>query len=79
MIDKLKMVCGNCFFNGGRPEFLRDTKMVLCHRDPPHPDQGEKSLRHIYPVVNVNAKCCSGWRDLETLATLDDVMEEIAG
>lgn len=66
--------CGNCFFNGGSPDFLRNAKKVLCYRAPPSLDQGEDSLRHVYPVVHVTARC-EGWRDAETLETLDDVME----
>lgn len=77
--ERRTLTCGTCFFNGGSPAFLHDANKLLCHREPPSAKQGADTLRHIYPVVHVDAKCCAGWRDKETLETLDDVMEEIVG
>lgn len=74
--ERRTLTCGTCFFNGGSPDFLHNSKKVLCHRKPPTHTTGDDALRHIYPVVHIDAKCCDGWRDRETLETLDDVMEE---
>lgn len=72
--ERRTVACSTCFFNGGSPEFIKSKHKVLCYREPPALDQGEEALRHVYPVVHVTARC-SGWRDAETLETLDDVME----
>ena len=72
--ERRAVTCDNCFFNGGSPDFLRNKNKVLCYKDPPSLDEGDESIRHVYPVVHVSARC-SGWRDGKTLETLDDVME----
>ena len=72
--ERRTISCQGCFFNGGSPEFIKAKNKVLCFVDPPELEKGEDAIRHVYPVVHLTARC-RHWRDVKTLETLDDVME----
>lgn len=73
------IVCKNCFFNGGKPEILRNRlydNEVACYANPDDTKIIGTSTKHMVAIVD-DRRWCRHWRDVRTLENIDDIMEKL--